>query len=143
LLACNLSVASKASTVRNLEVAMLDQAVTRSVALRAAPEDVWAALTDADRLSEWFGVRAEIDPRPGGTVRIAERDGGERRGLVEVADPPRRLVFRWRETGRRMMVGLVSSEASTVEFLLERDGDGTRLRVTESPGVLAPSGVDP
>lgn len=122
---------------------MLDQAVTRSIALRAAPKEVWAALTDTDRLSEWLGVRAEIDPRPGGTVRIAERDGGERRGLVEVADPPHRLAFRWRETGRRMMVGLVSSEASTVEFVLEPDGDGTRLMVRESPGILAPSGADP
>ena len=121
---------------------MPDQAVTRSIALRAAPEDVWAALTDAARLSEWFGVRAEIDPRPGGPVRIADAHGVERRGLVEVADPPRRLVFRWRETGR-VMGGLASSEASTVEFLLEPDGDGTRLMVTESPGILAPSGAKP
>jgi uncharacterized protein YndB with AHSA1/START domain len=121
---------------------MPDQAVTRSIALRAAPQDVWAALTDANRLSEWFGVRAEIDPRPGGPVRIADREGGERRGLVEVADPPHRLVFRWRETGR-VVAGLAPSEASTVEFLLEPDGEGTRLMVTESPGILAPSGADP
>ena len=120
---------------------MLDRPVTRTIALRAAPEEVWGALTEAGRLSEWFGVRAEIDPRPGGAVRFSARDGEERRGLVEVADPPHRLVFRWRELNGAL-VGIVAGDASTVEFLLEPDGDGTRLVVTESPGILTPSGVE-
>lgn len=120
---------------------MADRPVTRSIALRAAPEEVWGALTDASRLSDWFGVQAEIDPRPGGAVRFANRDGGERRGLVEAAEPPHRLVFRWREI--HGLVGVVAGGASTVEFLLEPDGDGTKLVVTESPGILTASGADP
>ncbi|HEV8564347.1 MAG TPA: SRPBCC domain-containing protein [Actinomycetota bacterium] len=120
---------------------MLGQAVTRAIGLRAAPEEVWAALTDAERLSEWFGVRAEIDPRPGGAVRFGGPGRAERRGLVEAADPPHRLVFRWREL-HGATDGIVAGDASTVEFLLERDGEHTRLVVTESPGVLTASGAD-
>ena len=119
---------------------MLDRPVTRSIAIRAAPEEVWGALTDARRLSVWFGVEAEIDPRPGGAVRFSARDGGERRGLVETADPPHRLVFRWRELPGAL-VGVVVGNASTVEFLLEPDGNGTKLVVTELPGILSASGA--
>jgi uncharacterized protein YndB with AHSA1/START domain len=120
---------------------MLERPVTRSIALRAAPEEVWAALTDAGRLSVWFGVQAEIEPRRGGAVRFATRDGGERRGVVEAADPPHRLVFRWREL-QSALDGIAAGDASTVEFLLERDEDGTRLVVTESPGILTASGAE-
>lgn len=120
---------------------MLGQAVTRAIGLRAAPEVVWAALTDAEHLSEWFGIGAEIDSRPGGAVRFRGPGGAERRGVVEAADPPHRLVFRWRELYGGP-VGVVVGHASTVEFLLERDDVGTRLVVTESPGVLTASGAD-
>ena len=120
----------------------MDESITREVTLAAAPEEVWAALTDPDRLSEWFGADAEIDPRAGGAVSFHGPEGTERRGLVELAEPASRLVFRWREL-HRTRSGLVTGEASTVEFHLERDGDGTRLVVIESPGLFAASGAEP
>jgi uncharacterized protein YndB with AHSA1/START domain len=116
----------------------MDRPITRSIALRVPPGEVWGALTDPDRLSEWFGVRAEIDPRPGGAVHFNGPEGAVRRGLVETADPPRRLVFRWRIL-RGSPAELVAGRVSTVEFLLEPDGEVTNLVVTESPGILTAS----
>lgn len=121
---------------------MFDRPITRTLELRASPEDVWAALTDPDRLSAWFGVRADLDPRRGGAVRFASDDGSERRGLVEVFEPPHHLVFRWRRV-RVVEGGVEAGEASTVEFVLRTGVNGTTLVVTESPGILAPSGAKP
>jgi uncharacterized protein YndB with AHSA1/START domain len=116
----------------------VERPTTRSIALRVPLDEVWGALTDPARLSEWFGVRAEIDPRPGGAVRFDGPGEAVRRGLVETADPPRRLVFRWR-TLRGSPAELVAGRVSTVEFLLEPNGEGTNLVVTESPGILTAS----
>jgi uncharacterized protein YndB with AHSA1/START domain len=121
---------------------MFDRPITRTLELRASPEDVWAAITDPDRLSAWFGVRAEIDPRRGGAVRFASNGGGERRGIVEAFDAPHRLVFRWRRV-RVVEGGVETGEASTVEFVLRPGANGTTLVVTESPGILAASGAEP
>ncbi len=103
--------------------------VRREVSLEAAPQDVWSALTQAPLLSAWFEAEAEIDPRPGGAVRFRSRDGTERRGVIELFDPPRRLAFRWRLTQ-------ALGEPSVVEFALQEKGTGTRLVVTESRGIL-------
>ncbi|HEY7399633.1 MAG TPA: SRPBCC domain-containing protein [Actinomycetota bacterium] len=119
---------------------MLEHPITRTITLRATPEEVWAALTDMNRLSEWFGVRAEIDPRRGGAVRFVEDGGTERRGLVEAFEPPHRLAFRWRAV-RLVARGVETGDASTVEFVLRREARGTTLVVTESPGILAASGA--
>ncbi len=111
-------------------------AVRRQIAMAAPPEAVWEALTEGERLSSWFGANVEIEARPGGAVRFRFADGTERRGVVQAADAPRRLVFRWTAL-RGSGFDLAAGDASTVEFALEPDGDGTRLVVTESPGILA------
>ena len=61
-------------------------------------EDVWAALTEPDRLARWIGVY-DGERRPGGTGTFAmTHEGGEPAGepttLVE-CDPPRRRVIEW------------------------------------------------
>jgi uncharacterized protein YndB with AHSA1/START domain len=101
----------------------------------APPSAVWDALTDPAELAAWFGADAEVDLRAGGAIRFRWADGSERRGLVIDVDPPRRLAFRWR--GLRVgAVGLAAAGATVVAFTLEAQGDGTRVTVTESPGVL-------
>jgi len=34
-------------------------------------ERVWQFVTDAEELAHWFPSRAEIDPRPGGTINFS------------------------------------------------------------------------
>ena len=109
---------------------MAQEPVTRSIQLGAPPPDVWRALTETSLLSDWFDAEAELDPRVGGAVRFRFPDGSELRGVVVACDPPRRLSFRWRDVH-------VPRNAAVVEFSLEPVSDGTRLTVTESPGVVS------
>src|SRR6185436_19944931 len=44
--------------------------VELSLHLRAAPERVFPYLTEPERYARWQGVRAELDPRPGGIYRV-------------------------------------------------------------------------
>ena len=71
--------------------------VKREVVLPAARDEVWAALTEAERLEEWFANEVELDVRPGGSGVFRWGDGSVREAIVEEVDPERRLGFRWRE----------------------------------------------
>src|SRR5579862_8124656 len=73
-------------------------------------DEVWEALTDPERLEEWFATEAELDPVPGGE---------ERRATVREAEPEERLVLDWEDGGE-------------VVLELEEVEGGTRLHVTET-----------
>lgn len=92
--------------------------VERETVVAGTPEEAWRAVVETD----WLGEDVRIDPRPDGEVS-ARDEGRERRGFVEEADPPSRLVFWWSEPG---------DEGSRVEITLEEAGEGTRVRVVES-----------
>jgi len=108
--------------------------VRRELTIEATPDEVWGALVEPASLSAWFGAAAELDARRGRPVRFRFPDGTERRGIVEEAEPGRRLVFRWRRVDPG---GFADAGPSVVSFELAAEGDGTRLVVTESPGILA------
>jgi uncharacterized protein YndB with AHSA1/START domain len=101
----------------------LEVEVTQRIA--ASPSTVFSYLVEPSKFSAWMGVGAELDPRPGGRVRI-DVDGehiaaGE---FVEV-EPPHRVVMTW---------GWENSDAvppgsTTVEISLTPDGDATILRL--------------
>ena len=63
-------------------------------------EDIWAALTEPDRLARWIGVY-EGERRAGGTGTFAmTQEEGEAPGqptTIAECDPPRRLVIEWPE----------------------------------------------
>jgi uncharacterized protein YndB with AHSA1/START domain len=100
--------------------------------LNAAPEKVYAAWTDPQKIARWIGpaqvkagsVQAEIDARTGGRFRLSftaengeyHQVGGVYRELV----PNQRLVFSWawHSTPER---------ESQVTISLQPDGDGTLL----------------
>ncbi|MET9581091.1 SRPBCC family protein [Streptomyces massasporeus] len=57
---------------------------------------VWQFVTDADELERWFPSRAEIELRPGGTVRFSgDPHMEDSTGRVLAVDPPRHLAFEW------------------------------------------------
>lgn len=93
--------------------------IEREIHLDSPPGEVWPALTEAERLEEWFANEVELDPRPGGIGVFRWANGEERRAVVEEADPGRRLELRWEDDGR-------------VEIALEEAGGGTRLVVRET-----------
>src|SRR5881398_326988 len=77
----------------------LHMEVTREIVLPAPREEVWAALTESERLEEWFANDVELDAREGGEGIFRWDDGDERRAVVREAEPPERLVLDWEDDG--------------------------------------------
>lgn len=93
--------------------------IRKEIVLPSTRDDVWEALTGAERLEDWFANDVELDLRPGGGASFRWSNGEERRATVTEVEPERRLAFDW-------------DDERTVEFTLEDDADGTRLVVVES-----------
>ena len=108
----------------------METSVRREIVFPEPRESVWRALTEAERLEEWFANEVELDVRPGGSGVFRWGDGSVREAIVEEVDPERRLGFRWRDAE--------GDEPETlVELTLEEDEAGTRLVVTETPAESA------
>ena len=101
-------------------------AVTHEVHIEAEPETVFAFFTDPDKMIQWKGRQAELDPRPGGVYRVDVTGEHVVRGEYVELDPPHRVVFTWGWEGED---AVVPPGASTVEItLVEREG-GTLVRL--------------
>jgi uncharacterized protein YndB with AHSA1/START domain len=96
------------------------------VRIAASPETVFDFLVDPDKMIQWMGRSAELDPRPGGVMRCDINGRDIAVGEYVVVEPPSRAVFTWGWEGDSP---IVAPGASTVELRLEPDGDGTRLRL--------------
>jgi uncharacterized protein YndB with AHSA1/START domain len=93
--------------------------VEREIVFPASPDEVWEALTEPERLEEWFATEVELDLRPGGEGVFRWGDGDERHAIVEEVEEERRLVLGWEDEGRVVL------ELEVVE-------DGTLVRVVET-----------
>jgi uncharacterized protein YndB with AHSA1/START domain len=93
-------------------------------------DDLWAAITDPDRLARWYG-HVEGDLRPGGEFRVyLEADDIESTGRVDACEPPRRLLVRTRETDESYRKGQGAPPFDAVtEVTLTADGDQTLLAI--------------
>jgi uncharacterized protein YndB with AHSA1/START domain len=93
--------------------------IRREIVLPNPREEVWEALTDPERLEDWFANDVDLDLRPGGGASFRWSNGEERTATVTEVEPGRRLSFEWDDEGE-------------VEFTLDDDVDGTRLTVVET-----------
>lgn len=66
--------------------------------IRTTPQKLWSALTDPDFTKQyWFGVHHETDWKAGSSWKLVFADGRVAdSGEVIEADPPKRLVLKWR-----------------------------------------------
>jgi uncharacterized protein YndB with AHSA1/START domain len=72
------------------------------VYIRTTPERLWLALTSPDFMKQyWFGMYFETDWQSGSAWQLVFSDGrvADSGEIVEV-DPPRRMVFKWRNDFR-------------------------------------------
>jgi uncharacterized protein YndB with AHSA1/START domain len=106
--------------------------VRRRVEIAASPETVWELLVDPVKALRWWGIEVELDPRPGGRLRVHVIPGSVVSGAFVEVDPPRRLVYTWGWTEGGGSPGLVPPGSSTVEIELEPTGAGTTVRLTHS-----------
>jgi uncharacterized protein YndB with AHSA1/START domain len=111
--------------------------IERTVEVAHPPAKVWAALTTAEGLGSWFGNKATIDLRPGGSARMTWDHGLTAEMRVERVEEPTVFGFTWH------IYGLPDDDPrrTYVEFTLEAVGDGTRLTVVESGFAQLPDDV--
>jgi uncharacterized protein YndB with AHSA1/START domain len=114
--------------------------IERVVEIAKPPAAVWAALTTAEGLSAWFGDKATVDLRPGGSIHMSWNESADVADMrVERIEEPTVFGFTWH------VYGLPEDDPrrTYVEFTLEPAGTGTRLSVVESGfAQLAPDDHD-
>lgn len=98
-------------------------ALKKSIWIDAAPDIVFAYLTNGERMAQWSGVAAELDARPGGIYRLDMGQAGILQGRFLEVVPPGRIVY---EVGS---VDLGPESLSRVEITLSAEVDGTRVEV--------------
>jgi uncharacterized protein YndB with AHSA1/START domain len=112
---------------------MAPDRIERETIIKAPIERVWALITEAEHLGRWFGdAGAEIDLRPGGAMVLRWADSGTSRGRVVAVEPHTRFAYRWAPFADPSGDEPAEGNSTLVEFTLQPEGDGTRLRVVES-----------
>lgn len=108
---------------------MIPNAIEREIVIDAPVEVVWRLVTEPEQIRQWFSDEAEIDLRVGGSGRLRFKSGQSYQLQIEAMEPPRRFAFRWvQPEGSIARAG----NSMLVEFTLQADADGTRLRLVES-----------
>jgi uncharacterized protein YndB with AHSA1/START domain len=102
--------------------------------IRTTPEKLWAALTDAEFMKQyWFGCHCESDWTAGSAWKNISPDGVVMdSGDIVEADPPRRLVIRWKHQHRPE---LAAEGASLCTMELDASGSAVKLSITHASDV--------
>jgi uncharacterized protein YndB with AHSA1/START domain len=101
--------------------------VALEIAIDAPADVVFSYFTDPAKHVQWQGVEAELDPRPGGALRITFAPGYVAVGTYVEVSPPTRIVYTWGwedEGSDQLPAG-----SSTVEITLVVSPRGTILRL--------------
>lgn len=99
--------------------------------VRTTPEKIWSALTQAEAMKQyWFGVRCESTWAVGSSWKLVYPDGRNTdSGEIAEADPPRRLVVRWRHQDNPE---LRAEGESLLTMELGTNGHAVRLSLTHA-----------
>ena len=105
----------------------------------ASAEDVFDFFCVPEKMVQWHGVEAQLDPRPGGIWRVRHANGAVLKGEFVEVHRPERVVFTWGfETPPPELVsdsaqeGTTGPGASRVEVTLVQEREGTRIRLRHS-----------
>ena len=99
--------------------------------IRTTPEQLWAALTDAEYMKQyWFGMHCESTWTAGSAWKMVSGTGQVTdAGEIISAEPPRRLVIRWRHENKPELKAEGESQC-TME--LEPVGPAVKLSITHT-----------
>lgn len=112
--------------------------IEKSVSINAPIERVWRAISEADQFAAWFGLDvAGARFEAGSPAEMRLTSPPEYAGMpftIEVVsvEAGRYFAFRWHPYAVDQSVDYSIEPATLVEFLLEEQGDGTLLTLTES-----------
>ena len=104
----------------------LDRApIEHSIWIDASPADVFDYFVDPEKLVQWMGATASLEPRPNGKYELAFKEGWISRGEFIVVNRPHRLVYTvgW-EGNAEFPPG-----STRVELTFRSEKGGTRLQL--------------
>lgn len=106
---------------------MAAEPIVKEIYIEASPQIVFAFLTDPVKMLRWMGIRADLEPRPGGIYFLDPNGRDVIRGSYVEVVPNSKIVFTWgwEEPGHSVPPG-----STIVEITLTQEGKGTRLRLT-------------
>jgi uncharacterized protein YndB with AHSA1/START domain len=109
--------------------------VEQTLRINARPETVWRYWTDPQRMCDWWGTAAELEPRPGGICRVDMGGGAVVLGEYVELVPHERIVFTfgWEPTPSAPDVAPGSTR---VEVTLTAD-DGDTIMTLRHTGLPA------
>ena len=118
--------------------------IEKTVDIKAPVSRVWKALTDHEEFGTWFRVRIEGPFVPGqvsrGHITYPGYEHIRWEAVIQKMEPERLFSFLWHPYAVDAAVDYSGEPHTLVEFHLEKAGDGTLLRVTESGFDKLPAG---
>lgn len=97
---------------------------------RPVPQ-VWAAITEPDRIARWFGSRPEIDAQPGGAYVVEHGNGMRVEDRVLRVEPPTLFEHTfWAQLNPDATVTWELAEDGTAVDGAAEAGDAARLTLT-------------
>jgi len=109
-------------------VTVLDDRVIQEVVIQAPRELVWEFFTDPDRLVQWKGSDALLEPRPGGIYRCVVNEQSVAVGEYVTVSPYDEVSFTWGWEGDE----LLPPGASTVTVRLTEVDAGTHVHLVHT-----------
>jgi uncharacterized protein YndB with AHSA1/START domain len=106
-----------------------EDAITATIDVRAPIDAVYAMFTEPQELIRWIGVRAMLEPRPGGQFRFELMEGEFCSGRYLELDPPNKVVFTW---GWESGALPVEPGSSTVTVELTHADGTTHVQLTHA-----------
>jgi uncharacterized protein YndB with AHSA1/START domain len=124
-------------TMTDNQASVIDEGtftVRRTIRIAAPIEKVWAAVTEPEHISRWFGRTVLNGSGAGAQGTMTFPDYGSVPLRVEEMDAPRMVSYRWgNDDAAGELADTVDEERSTVfTFTLEPVADGTQLTVVET-----------
>jgi uncharacterized protein YndB with AHSA1/START domain len=121
----------------------MQDTIIREIIVKATKERVYKAITDPEQIVTWFPDAIE-----GGTLEVGQRPVLSFKGYdhkasiyVEAATPFTYFAYRW-VPGSTGIVGDVLRVPNTlVEFIIDEQGEGTKVTVKESGFASLPTEV--
>jgi uncharacterized protein YndB with AHSA1/START domain len=107
--------------------------------IRTTPERVWSALTTPEFMRQyWFGMHCESEWKAGSQWKLVFTDGRiADAGEIVEADPPRRLVIKWRNEWKPEMKAEGYS-LCTFEIDMVPDSNPQAVKLSVTHGIEHP-----
>ena len=105
---------------------MAGEPIVKEIYIEAPPHIIFEFLTDPVKMLRWMGIRADLQPRPGGIYFLDPNGRDVIRGSYVEVVPHSKVVFTWgyEESGHSVPAG-----STIVEITMAQEGKGTRLRL--------------